>query len=88
MGNLAIHDEVRKRRPRWPLPLALVLASFGPALKLIGPDGMVSPHGYTPVGLFVVALFSPAFPFAVWGLPQYLLYAVPAWLLLRLVARR
>lgn len=64
--------------------MALVGALFGPIIQVAGPDGVVAPEQYIPVGLAIIGLFTPAFPLAIYVMPQYFMYAVPAYLLLRI----
>lgn len=71
-------------RNRWLIPAALFVAFFGPVIRYAGPEGGGSPERYVPVGFFVLMLFTPAFPFGAYVLPQYLLYALGMYLMLRI----
>lgn len=56
---------------------------FGPVIVAVGPDGIVHPDEYMPVGFFVLVLFTPAFALGVFVLPQYIAYAVAAYLFIQ-----
>jgi hypothetical protein len=78
--------KVRRLR-RWFVLLAFVIALLGPAFWVVGPDGAGSAEEYVPVGLFVLMLFTPAFPFGVYVLPQFLAYFAVSYLIMRAIAK-
>ena len=62
------------------------LGLFGPVVVAIGPEGVGRPVEYIPVGLGVAGAFTvPAF--ALFYLPQYLLYVLVVFGIMALIRR-
>ena len=74
------------KRRRWFVWVSLVVALFAPAFWVVGPDGAGRSHEYVPVGMFVLMLFTPAFPFGVYVLPQFLAYFAGCYIVMRVIA--